>query len=701
MASCQTKQWVATAPVAKLTVTIKSQTDTSATLSWKLQYIAESPSNAVPRPFVAKVNGKTVYNDSYPILNKQGTYTIASGEEKVTKTHSKQSISFNVSVDWKLTWSGTYAGTLSASSSISVGKKTSYTVSYNANGGSGQPSSQPKWHGETLTLSSTKPTRSGYTFVGWGVSTTDTGKNYDPGGNFTANENFTLYAVWSKTITLSYNANGGSGQPSSSSVTVYNATTSNTFTISSIKPTRTGYAFLGWSTSSGATSATYSAGSKITLSANTTLYAVWRLNVFTVTYNANGGTNAPSSQTKTYGTDLVLTSSKPTRQYHNFLGWSTSESGDVVYSAGGTYKNNANITLYAVWEIAYIKPRITGISVTRCDEDGNPQDDGTYAMVKFYWGTDENVVGIKIYWGENSTYTDNYVVSATGTSGRVEQKVGGALEVEKAYGFKIEVADATDYTTFTTSLPATVFPIDMKAGGRGVTIGGPAKEEGFNVEMVSRFKQTTHLEGNTYISNGKWFYGRNTSGELRALVTSNSSNQYTFGNGSYTNNEGSVSFDGNVVNIRSKGAINITSPTAGLTNKPYGVNKVLWGTGNLNESKFMTDAESQTVNLDEAVSQQANGIVLVWSRYTSGAAENSYFNFSFIPKWFADKHKGAGVAVMLTGTPRDTNRIGIKYIYISDTTIKGYAYNDDQISGTDSGINLHGNSYVLRYVIGV
>ena len=132
--------------------------------------------------------------------------------------------------------------------------------------------------------------------------------------------------------------------------------------------------------------------------------------------------------------------------------------------------------------------------------------------------------------------------------------------------------------------------------------------------------------------------------------------------------------------------------------KMIGYNKVLWGTGGLSDSQFMLD--TQTITLDEAVSQQANGIVLVWSRYTSGAAENSYFNLSFVPKWFVQKHNAAGVAVMLTGTPRDTNRIGIKYIYISDTSIKGYAYNDDQITGTDSGINLHGNSYTLRYVLG-
>lgn len=68
--------------------------------------------------------------------------------------------------------------------------------------------------------------------------------------------------------TLTYNANGGSGAPSS--VSAMSAT------ISSTIPTRTGYDFLGWSTSSSATSASYVAGNTISLSSNVTLYAVWK-----------------------------------------------------------------------------------------------------------------------------------------------------------------------------------------------------------------------------------------------------------------------------------------------------------------------------------------------------------------------------------------------------------------------------------------
>ncbi|MBR4727502.1 MAG: InlB B-repeat-containing protein [Clostridia bacterium] len=78
--------------------------------------------------------------------------------------------------------------------------------------------------------------------------------------------NFFQLAV---THTLSYNANGGSGAPAGQ-------TGAGTVTLSGTKPTRNGYEFLGWSTSSSATAAQYQPGASMPLNANTTLYAVWR-----------------------------------------------------------------------------------------------------------------------------------------------------------------------------------------------------------------------------------------------------------------------------------------------------------------------------------------------------------------------------------------------------------------------------------------
>ena len=74
-------------------------------------------------------------------------------------------------------------------------------------------------------------------------------------------------------------------------------------------------------------------------------------NKFTISYNANGGSGAPSSQTKTYGVNLTLSSTKPTRTGYTFLGWSTSSSAtSATYAAGGTYSANSGATLYAVWK---------------------------------------------------------------------------------------------------------------------------------------------------------------------------------------------------------------------------------------------------------------------------------------------------------------------------------------------------------------
>lgn len=82
-----------------------------------------------------------------------------------------------------------------------------------------------------------------------------------------------LYVTTTESLTLSYNANGGSGAPSSST---HDGNPNYTFTIDSTRPTRAGYSFLGWSESSTATTASYQPGGTITLDSNTTLYAIWK-----------------------------------------------------------------------------------------------------------------------------------------------------------------------------------------------------------------------------------------------------------------------------------------------------------------------------------------------------------------------------------------------------------------------------------------
>lgn len=119
--------------------------------------------------------------------------------------------------------------------------------------------------------------------------------------------------------------------------------------------TRTGYIFEGFYTAkSGGTlviSNNYAKVSNTYFTANTTVYARWKAWTHTVKYDANGGVGAPSSQTKTYGSSLTLSSTKPTRTGYTFINWTASIGG--TYSPGVKYthdQNGGTVTLKANWD---------------------------------------------------------------------------------------------------------------------------------------------------------------------------------------------------------------------------------------------------------------------------------------------------------------------------------------------------------------
>lgn len=238
-------------------------------------------------------------------------------------------------------------GSSSASVSFSVPAKPSWTVSYNANGGTGAPSSQTKWSGSVLTLSSTKPTRAGHTFRGWATSASGP-VVYQPGGNYSDNADVTLYAVWQiNTYTISYNVNGGNLSSVPASQTKTHGTN---LTLSSTKPTWSGHTFQGWATSANG-SVAYQPGAVFSTNADTVLYAIWKANTYTISFNANGGSGSMGSVTKTYGVNLVLPKNTAIkRTNYLFQGWGkTASDTNPTWFDGGTYSDNASATLYAIW----------------------------------------------------------------------------------------------------------------------------------------------------------------------------------------------------------------------------------------------------------------------------------------------------------------------------------------------------------------
>ena len=120
--------------------------------------------------------------------------------------------------------------------------------------------------------------------------------------------------------------------------------------------------------------------------------------------------------------------------------------------------------------------------------------------------------------------------------------------------------------------------------------------------------------------------------------------------------------------------------------------KVLWSGGS-----YMLAA--QTANLSETVQNQHHGIVLIWSGYYDGHAQDTDWFYQFVSKYHVSLHGGQGVGTGLMSNASAT-RIGSKYVYIYNNRITGNDANDD--TGTTSGgITRSNNCWVLRYVLGV
>lgn len=243
-------------------------------------------------------------------------------------------------------------GVLSVKTSYSIPARPQYTLTYNANGGSGAPAADKGYYGISFKVDTKVPKKSGYEFIGWASSSSATSAKWQPGSNITLTGNATIYAVWVKdTAVIRYYANGGEDAPNTQTGTI-----GNSITLRTAKPTRDEYTFAGWATSSSATSANskYAPGKSITMpSGGLKLYAVWTPWKHTVAYNANGGSGAPSSATKTAGVTFYLSATKPTRSGYTFKYWTLDVDGDkTIYYPGAKFsinKNGGTTTLYAQW----------------------------------------------------------------------------------------------------------------------------------------------------------------------------------------------------------------------------------------------------------------------------------------------------------------------------------------------------------------
>lgn len=206
------------------------------------------------------------------------------------------------------------------------------------------------------TLNANGFSKTGYTFTGWNTAANGSGTSYSSGYTYSFATGLTLYAQWSRNLTISYdgNLNDSGTVPASQSYYVGGPSLTVAGNTGNLK--RTGYTLVGWNTQAGGGGKSYAlSGSNSTFTDDTILYAQWSGSTYYVLYSGNNNTggSSPSTQSFTTGQSLTLreNSGALTRTGYTFDKWNTKADGTGVdYSESATGQTfSADTVLFAKW----------------------------------------------------------------------------------------------------------------------------------------------------------------------------------------------------------------------------------------------------------------------------------------------------------------------------------------------------------------
>ncbi len=217
---------------------------------------------------------------------------------------------------------------------VNINTKARLTVSFDSRGGSSIESKTVKYN---KTINEPKaPKRMGYTFAGWYKEPWIVPWDF---ATDTVTSNVTLYAKWLiNSYTVTFKSKGGTEVESITAL--YDTTIS-----IPAEPTRLGYTFIGWYKETSCTNVWDFAIDVVT--GNTTLYAEWTINNYTVSFDSQGGSSIESKIVKYNKT--INEPKAPKRMGYTFAGW-YKESWIVPWDFA-TDTVTSNVTLYARWLI--------------------------------------------------------------------------------------------------------------------------------------------------------------------------------------------------------------------------------------------------------------------------------------------------------------------------------------------------------------
>ena len=653
--------------------TSQSISNNTSTISWKLELISGSDGridSSTTKKWSVTVNG-TAYSGTNTVgIANNTTKTLASGTTTIAHAENgTKTFSYSFSQQFSITFSGTSIGTKSGSGSgtlNTIARKSSLSAS---NGTLGTA--------QTLTVSR----QSG------NFTHTITYKCGSTSGTIATKSSSTSIS-WTPPLSLASQNTTGTSVNVVFTITTYTGDTSlgaSTKTIScsipaSVKPTVS----LTVSDAAGY-SGTYGG-------------YIQGLSKFKVVVTASGSQGSTIKAYKSTADGKTYTAASFTTDVIAGSGALTI-SVTVTDSRGRTATASTTATV-----LTYSAPKITSLTVNRCDASGNIDTSGAYLAVVFSSSVtslnSKNTATYTVQYKKtsDSAYTTQTLTNYAGQLSVSNGKFIFSADTASSYNITFTVADSFKSASKTAIGASAKKLWSILQQGLGFAFGKVAELEGvLDIGFKTRFMGgILHpvLEKNTDLNDI-----RTPNTYVGANVASNNYGNCPITKGTFTLEVLGAGVDGQV-----KQRLSVCSKTDSRIFERFYFESS-WGewicvsdyAGTLlwNGGYYMT--AGHTINFSENVSKQKSGIVLVFSEYFDDKVQNQSFKCEFIPKKLIMANNGASYSFFMTTSNHAF--VATKYLYIHTDHITGHDNNNKTF--TNSGITSNNSRFVLRYVIGV
>ena len=656
----------------------QSTANNNTVINWTLQLISGSAGKIISsasKSWSVTINGVTTPGTNSVAIENNTTKTLASGQATIAhNSDGTKSFSYSFSQEFGITFAG-----------VSVGTKTG--------SGTGVLNTIPRATTPVLNVTTADigSTVTIYTSRASSSFTHDLSYSFAGGAYVSIATGVETYMYWAVPSTLS------SSIPN---------TTSGTLTIKCI--TKNGTTVVGESTTlltvkvpatvvptiSAVTPTEANTGTITTIGAY--VQGQSKLKVTVAAAGASGSTIKSYSSTfqgKTYTGSSFTTDTVTSGGTLNIV-------TTVTDSRGRTATKTTAVTV-----LAYEPPKITKFFAGRYDDKGVADPNGIYARVTIWYTVtplnDKNTAKALIQYKQSTSSTWLTLYTLTQLSrNHYYSPVNTTFSTDYQWDFKVTLTDAfNSEATYSTYIPSGAVILDIKADGKGISFFKTSTKNGVDIDGAlpdSPISLTSSANLNNLTTPG--FYVIPTT-EISATVT----------NKPYTDTATAS------IRVERTGETTVkqilqksTKDNGMIYERGYenssgwgswsvvygGAGKLLW-TGNY----LLTAAQSLTFS--EPMSQQQNGVVLVFSRYDSSGVQNYAYSCHFIPKMILTAVGATSANMNLIMGTAGFEYLSGKSFTISDTGITGNATNNASGTSTISGITYNNGMFALRYVIGV